>query len=293
MDKGQEIAVVDATPAPARQWTANEVELVKRTIAAEATDDELKLFILQCQRTGLDPFTRQIYVTFVWDKKLKRKKMQIQATIDGFRVVAGRSHNYAGQRGPHWCGADGEWKDVWLSENPPAAAKVGVCHKAFTEPLFATALWGEYAQKTKDGEVVHMWKKMPALMLAKCAEALALRKAFPNDLSGLYTTDEMAQAAPEAPQTTAAAIEGELVEPAPPQTASPPDPDAGITKVNKLIEEIVEIGADAKTGLDEMWDSEFEGATVAEMSTEKKREFWKALLELKAAATERAEKGKK
>ena len=198
MVEGQKIAVVDATPAPARQWTASEVELVKRTIAKDASDDELKLFMIQCQRTGLDPFTRQIYA-------IKRGgTMTIQVSIDGFRLIAQRSGQYAGQVGPEWCDADGEWKDIWLHDKPPFAAKVGVLRHDFQQPRWAIALWKEYSQATGP-----MWKKMPALMLAKCAEALALRQAFPNDLSGLYTTDEMAQATPEA-------IKGEVVEPDPP-----------------------------------------------------------------------------
>ncbi len=76
-----------------------------------------------------------------------------------------------------------------------------------------------------------------------------------------------------------------------PQTAA--DPDAF---VNKLLAEIVEMEG-GKVAVDEMWDTEFEGAPLAEMSTEKKREFYKALNELKNAAeslaAERAEKGKK
>lgn len=177
-----------------KRYTEDEVALLRRTLLSDGTDDDVKLFVAQCERTGLDPFTRQIYATFMWDKKLQRKKMSIQATIDGFRVVAGRTSDYAGQSGPFWCDSDGEWKDVWLSSDPPAAARVGVSRKGFVEPLYAVALWGEYKQTKPDGNLAYMWKKMSAHMLAKCAEALALRKAFPNDLSGVYSSEEMEQA---------------------------------------------------------------------------------------------------
>jgi len=203
------------------------LDLLRSHLAKDASTQEFSLFVMVCEATGLNPFAKQIYA-------IKRgNRMTIQTGIDGLRLIAQRSGDYAGQVGPFWCGPDGEWLDVWTEDEPPFAAKVGVLRRNFTEPLWSVARWKTYAQYF-NGKLSDTWASMPDLMIAKCAEALALRRAFPQELSGLYAEEEMqhldTRRTVRRPAAIAAAaheerapVEGEVVaETEPPLTADVP-----------------------------------------------------------------------
>lgn len=190
------------------EFSSGQIATLRQLGVENATREDLAVFFHQSVRTGLDPFARQIYMIGRWTKQ--GTKQTIQTGIDGYRLIArraaDRSRETFGYEDTLWCGDDGVWRDVWLSKTAPAAAKVTVIRNG--ERFSAVALFSEYAGTTKDGSYTNMWATKSSVMIAKCAEALALRKAFPQDLSGIYTAEEMAQADSETvaaqPRTQAA-----------------------------------------------------------------------------------------
>lgn len=189
--------------AEGTMFSERQVALIKEQIMPKSNDDELMMFIQVASHRGLDPFMKHIYAVQYGGK------WSYQVSIDGLRLIAQRSGRYRGQTEPQWCGDDGKWMDVWLKDEPPAAARVGVWIEGNPQPLMAVALYKNFVSTTSSGAPNSFWKKMPDLMLAKCAEAQALRKAFPEEAGGLYTSDEMGQAASDRPYVDAdGVIEG-------------------------------------------------------------------------------------
>jgi len=193
--------VETGAPAPAPAPSSNalitfdreQLDVLKSTVASGTSDAEFALFVQVCQSTGLNPFQRQIYaiVRDTWNPQTRQKepKMTIQTGIDGYRLIAARTGQHAGTDdavfGPEDDAGHPAWAQVTVYRFLPNGYKA---------PFTATARWSEYCQSTRDGKLTGMWSNMPYGQLAKCAESLALRKAFPAELSGVYTREEMAQA---------------------------------------------------------------------------------------------------
>ena len=170
------------------EFTPAQQAILKAVGCAANTKAEWDLFLAVCQRTQLDPFAKQIYMVNYGGSPT------IQTGIDGYRVIAQRVSKEQGVKytrtAPQWCGPDGQWVDVWLDEHPPVAARVGIGLDG-GPVVYATCLYREYVARTKSGEVNSMWRTKPAHQLAKCAEALAYRQNFPNDMAGVYIAEEM------------------------------------------------------------------------------------------------------
>jgi len=211
------------TPAPI-EFSSEQLDVIKRTIAKGATDEELQLFVATCRRTGLDPFLKQIYAIKRYDSKEKKEVMGIQVGIDGLRLTGERTGLYAGMDPLEWLDADGVWSQVWTGAGDhPIAARCNLYRKDFARPVPAVARWESYAQTyTRDGKphLMPNWEKMPDVMIGKCAEALAYRRAFPAEMSGLaIAVDESFDAEADAEELErampAGVIDGEFT-PAPP-----------------------------------------------------------------------------
>jgi phage recombination protein Bet len=252
-------------------WTPEQTQLISSTIAPGCTPDELKLFAYACQRTGLDPFSKQIYA-------IKRGRMTIQVGIDGLRSIAERSGQLDGSA-TFWIGdtEGSQWSDVWLGSKPPAAAKTIIYRKGCGHPFVGVARFQDY--NAGQG----LWSKMPSAMLAKCSEALALRKAFPADMSGVYTVDEMEQA--ETVTVTATATTAPALAPAGDVKIF----DAGRAAIAKAttIEQLESIAARMEARKNELSQQQFD--SLLELSLLREAELAPPVVTAVATPTEEAD----
>lgn len=184
---------MDALPPILKDMTLAEIEMAKRTIAKDATTEELGFFLAFCKSRGLDPWSKEVY--FVKRVNAQAEvSLSFQTSIDGMRIHSRKGDKIQWMEGPFWCGEDGVWLDVWLANEAPKAARYIVKIKTQEKPHIGTALFKEYAQTKFNGGLTAMWEKMSAGQIAKCAEALALRRALPEELGGVHIDDEMQQA---------------------------------------------------------------------------------------------------
>lgn len=182
--------------------SAEDLEVLRATVFKGASDAQLAMYARTCRARGLDPFSKEIYAWAGRDGAV-----EIVVGIDGLRNLAESTGEYRGQVGPLFCGEDGAWTDVWLRKEPPLAAKVTVLREG-REPMVSIALLGEFKKNTPN------WNTMPTRMLAKTAEADAIRRQFPRQTTGLYIREEVER--DEAPRR-APAFEAEVVAARPPK----------------------------------------------------------------------------
>lgn len=167
------------------------MRIVRNAFAAGASQEEFEVLWAGAKARGLDPVKKQIY--FVKRKDYARGGVEVwssQVSIDGFRSIAVSSRHYDGQDEPEY---------EYAPDGALVLARVRVWRKGVSRPFVGAARWNEYVQTKQGGDPTHMWAKMEHTMLGKCAEALGLRKAFPEELGGLYASEEMDQTENTAP----------------------------------------------------------------------------------------------
>jgi phage recombination protein Bet len=183
-------------PSQERTLRPAEIDLLKKTVAKDCTDEEFSLFMLVCKKKKLDPFTKQVYC-IKWPRTHGPAEMVIIVGIGGYRSMAARSHrrDFGGTGEPKWTFND---PTLGVQGKTPAGRRIpdSVTVEAFRRKGdrvgAATVFWEEFAPVDLKANRSDFWNRMPKHMLAKCAEAHALRKVFP-DLSDIYSEEEMSQ----------------------------------------------------------------------------------------------------
>lgn len=174
------------------QFTEEQSQMIRDTYANGATEGEFKVLMEVAKTRNLNPLLRQVHFVKRWDKDKSKSIWAAQVSIDGLRSVADRTGQYDGQDEP---------ENEYAPDGKLVLVRLKVYRKGISRPFVGIARWSEYVQTTKDGSPTRFWREMPHTMLAKCAEALAMRKAFPEDTSGLYINEEMMQADDSAKMT--------------------------------------------------------------------------------------------
>lgn len=172
------------------KFTEKRIRLIRAAYGGKASDLEFDVFISHCKRLGLAPEAGQIFLIPRWDARAQRETFKMLVSLQGLRTVADRSGKIVGMDGPYFIGEDGRWLDHWIRPEPPLGAKVGILREGCKQPFWGFCRWDSFKQTRKGGQLTTNWQKMPEHMLAKCANAIALRAAFPDLLGGLYTDDE-------------------------------------------------------------------------------------------------------
>jgi phage recombination protein Bet len=227
-------ALTIAPSTAATTYSDAQLRLIRDTVARDCNPQEFDLFVTVARHAGLDPFRKQISAIVFSKDDPKKRRMSIITTIDGLRVIAARSQRYRPDEDEPEFEIDPELKDPLCNPAGLVKAKVRIwiadaMREGGWKPVTGVAYWEEFApikDEASEGydwvdtgefwddsgkpkrkkvpragsEMVRKletggnWGKMPRVMLAKCAEAQALRKAFPEDLSSLYEASELDRA---------------------------------------------------------------------------------------------------
>jgi phage recombination protein Bet len=197
------------------EFSPEQRKMIRDSFLSGASEQEAEVLMELARLRRLNPITQQIHFVQRWNSQRKAMVWAAQVGIDGFRAIAERTGNYDGQD---------EAEFEYDAKGNLKLARVRVYRRDWSRPAVGVAHFSEYAQTTKEKQLTHMWASKPHVMLSKCAEALAFRKAFPEDTSGLYAPEEMPEQ--EAPATRAPPPAARVVVQAKAEARSLPPPEA-------------------------------------------------------------------
>ena len=173
-------------------YSRQELDTLRELCTPGCTDPELALFLVTCEARKLNPFARQVYGIRrrSWDSVAKREvwKLVIQTGIDGYRTIAARRHDHAGTDDPTFGPMASDPTVVGGAHPEWACCTVYKIVLGLRCAYSARVDWIERVQtigKAGEERPTDAWRRMPKTMLGKCAEALALRRAFPEQLGDL------------------------------------------------------------------------------------------------------------
>lgn len=220
-------AIQLAPQSTALALSSEQESLIRDMYGNGATETEFQVFLEVCRARRLNPLTRQIYFVQRWDSEKQRNVWAAQVSIDGFRAIAERTGKYDGQDEPEY---------EYTEKRQLLLARVRVYRKDWSRPAVGVARFDEYCARKKGGDLTHMWATKGHIMIAKCAEALALRKAFPEELSGMYAPEEMDAEDSRPARRGTSAAHAIADNDAPPRTDSPFNAlDDQLAKLEELI----------------------------------------------------------
>lgn len=168
-----------------------------------ASQAELEFYVAWCRLRQVDPVSQAFVIK-------QGGRLVPGVTIAGMRAIAQRTGRYGPQDGPYWMDDAGDWFNVWTDDTPPTAARVGVKQTDWDDYTYGVATWREFGA-AKAQQSFSPWKTQPANMLAIRAEANALRRAFPADLAGMYTKEELGEQREEQVDTDTGEITNEPI----------------------------------------------------------------------------------
>lgn len=228
-------------------FTADQKKIILDSFLNGASEKEAAVLMEVARARELNPIFQEIHFVSRWNQQRKCHVWSAQVGIDGFRTLAERTGLYNGQD---------EAEYQYDKDGNLFSCRVKVYRKGIERPFVGLVFWDEYVQKAKDANgqeyVIKMWREKPRLMIAKCAEAQAFRRAFPRDTSGLYIPEEMPPVEPEIKALTEASVpppvptlapnteateESNPAEPVPsndPEPEAQPTPAAPVVQARKL-----------------------------------------------------------